>query len=122
MVRNDREGVFFPVLCAQCERPACAAACPYGALTRVDGVVKLEAEKCRGCRLCILVCPFGAISLWPGEKTVQKCDLCGGDPLCAHSCPSGCLSFGEEEAYNRARRRELAARALEEHVGLEGRA
>ncbi|QGP93116.1 Anaerobic dimethyl sulfoxide reductase chain B [Neomoorella glycerini] len=114
VVRREKEGAFIPLVCAHCEEPVCQAVCPYGAISRVDGIVRVEQQKCRGCRLCLQVCPFGALRQLPGQKTVQKCDLCGGDPQCARYCPSGSLQYVEEEVYNRSRRRELAARVWDE--------
>lgn len=40
---------------------ACAAACPYGALS-ADGALKLDMGKCLFCGECAEVCPGGAVS------------------------------------------------------------
>ncbi len=54
---------FIPALCNQCENAPCAAACPTGAMHKGDGDITMHTpEKCIGCRTCIAMCPYGAIS------------------------------------------------------------
>lgn len=49
--------------------------CIAGALSKKDGVVCIDQNKCVGCHTCVLVCPYGA--LMPSESGVmQKCELC----------------------------------------------
>jgi molybdopterin-containing oxidoreductase family iron-sulfur binding subunit len=97
--------------------------CPTGATyQREDGIVKIDGEKCVGCKACMLACPYDARSIWeettpyfnghetPYEKmvysnhtkgAVQKCDFCsdridrGLKPLCVETCPTGALIFGD---------------------------
>ncbi|MEM1515515.1 MAG: 4Fe-4S dicluster domain-containing protein [Candidatus Bathyarchaeia archaeon] len=53
------ERVFLPMPCMQCEEPACMKACPTEAITRrEDGIVITDYDKCIGCRLCIVACPY----------------------------------------------------------------
>jgi len=46
--------------CIGCE--ACVDACPFGALSMVDGVAEVD-EKCTACGACLDVCPVDALSL-----------------------------------------------------------
>src|SRR5512143_2042480 len=97
----------YPAVCQQCEKPACAAACPTKALTRDEerGVVELNEGKCIGCRMCRLACPFGAIN-WVAGKPA-KCDLCGGDPACIRLCEPHAISYGEPNSTAVSKRRAL---------------
>ncbi len=96
-VRFPDDYFFSPSVCHQCESPACAQVCPTGALTKnlETGVVDWDKEKCVGCKMCLVSCPFGAIYMVGSE--IVKCDLCGGDPVCAKFCRMEALTYGEVE-------------------------
>lgn len=84
-------------VCKQCKNPGCEAACRFGAITRTDGVVVINADKCLGCGKCAKACPFGAVYILSGAKRrAVKCDLCittdNGRPSCAAACPLDCIS------------------------------
>ena len=107
LVRDEK--FCLPIQCRHCEDAPCLAACVKGAITRVDGQVYINEEKCIGCKDCIMACPFGAIALLPvsrnGEAVYQqdsdqpqivasKCDLCmniEGGPACVRACPNQAL-------------------------------
>ena len=59
--------------------PPCVEACLVGAITKTaDGPVVYDADKCIGCRYCMLACPFG-IPRYEWEKTmpfIRKCTMC----------------------------------------------
>jgi len=49
----------FPVRCNQCKEAPCVDACPTGASQqREDGIVWIDADKCIGCRYCVVACPY----------------------------------------------------------------
>jgi carbon-monoxide dehydrogenase iron sulfur subunit len=111
------EEISIPILCQQCEEPWCAAICPSGAITKgtdvVSGasVVTVSEEKCVGCKMCMLACPYGNIVV--GEKgCAEKCDLCEGDPQCVKFCPRGALTFVDVSDSIRERKQKLAATLL----------
>ena len=95
------ESAFFvPVVCFQCKKPFCEDVCPTGALTKneINGafVVLVDTDKCVGCKMCTLACPFGCINI-SNEGVAKKCDLCGGQPECVVFCPTNALEFKEEK-------------------------
>lgn len=91
--------ISFAVNCRHCDNPLCVKGCISGALSKKDGVVCIDTEKCVGCYTCILSCPYGAIM--PGEgHAVQKCELCmnqsSGEPACAAHCPNRAIVYEED--------------------------
>lgn len=90
--------------CMHCLDPACASACPVAALYQTDrGSVVYRAERCLGCRYCMIACPFSVPRYeWNEGLTprVGKCDFCddrvarGMVTACAAACPTGALKFG----------------------------
>jgi anaerobic carbon-monoxide dehydrogenase iron sulfur subunit len=93
------DAFFVPVVCFQCKDPHCMEVCPTGALTKndVNGAfaVLVDKEKCVGCKMCTLACPFGCITIGH-ESIAKKCDLCGGQPECVVFCPTGAIQFQDE--------------------------
>ncbi len=84
----------------------CVAACKYDALKIVDGVAKVDQEKCVGCMACAAECPRGLIvpmeygkdviiacaSNAKGAVTTRACSAgCIGCGLCAKICPQGAI-------------------------------
>ncbi len=89
--------------CFHCLDPACASACWVKALEKSsDGPVTYTADRCIGCRYCIVACPFD-VPTFQWEETfplVSKCTLCfervsrGEGTACAAACPVGAIRFG----------------------------
>jgi len=84
-------------VCRQCNRAACAAACPEGAIVRDEslGIWVIRHESCVRCGTCVKACPFASMFWWSDEQGPVKCDLCGGDPRCARACHFGVIRFAE---------------------------
>jgi len=87
-----------PVVCSQCEEPACAEACPTDALQRVDGLVTLDEDKCIFCYDCVEACTFEAMYVHRDYGLPIKCDMCGGDPQCVGKCPKQAIRLVAEAA------------------------
>ncbi|MDY6913630.1 MAG: 4Fe-4S dicluster domain-containing protein [Planctomycetota bacterium] len=114
------EGTFgVPLQCRHCEDAPCVAICPTEAIYRASDdnpPVLMDRDRCIGCRMCMLVCPFGVISLSRDGKAMIKCDLCierteeGELPACVAACPTAALQFVELDDALRQKRREAAAR------------
>lgn len=110
VVKTDE--VKMPVQCRQCKDAPCARVCPTRALVQDDGVVTMRAQFCAACRLCIMACPYGAISLsfiglpeedeagaMHGREVAVRCDLCSewraregkSSCACVEACPTKAL-------------------------------
>ena len=87
----------YAVSCRHCDEPHCVENCISGALTKQDGVITIDKEKCVGCFTCVLSCPYGCITP-TGTGVMQKCELCvenGGTPRCVLGCPNNAIVFEE---------------------------
>ncbi len=90
----------FALQCRHCEEAPCLEACITGAMQRDrrTEAVLCDEEKCVGCWMCIMVCPFGVIKRdLESKKVASKCDLCLGEdmPVCVQNCPNEALTFEE---------------------------
>ena len=90
----------FALQCRHCEEAPCLEACITGAMHRdkETNAVLCDEDKCIGCWMCIMVCPFGAIKRDLSKKKVaSKCDLCYGEesPVCVRNCPNEALVYEE---------------------------
>ena len=107
---------FMRKLCMNCEDPTCASVCPVGALEKTAlGPVTYDADKCMGCRYCMVACPFG-VPKYEWNKLlprVRKCDMCskraaaGRPTACAEICSTGATKFGERDALIREARQRI---------------
>lgn len=93
--------IFIPVLCMQCDAPACKSVCPVNAISkRKDGLVVIDKNRCIACGSCTKACPYGVPYLL--QKS-DKCDFClvarldkrEKESYCAKSCVSGAIVFGD---------------------------
>ncbi len=94
---------YISLACNHCANPACAKACPTGAMHKrsEDGLVVVNQSVCIGCRNCESACPYGAPQFDFNKKVMSKCDGCyvrvgqGLKPVCVESCPQRALDFDE---------------------------
>ncbi|HHV37892.1 MAG TPA: 4Fe-4S dicluster domain-containing protein [Tepidimicrobium sp.] len=93
----DSVGLQVPMTCLQCDDPHCMTVCTVGAITKdpKTGVVKVDDEKCIGCKMCVSACPFGNMTYSSRHEGVVKCDLCDGEPQCVKLCPSDAIEYKE---------------------------
>jgi nitrate reductase beta subunit len=96
-VRLEYERTFMfylPRLCEHCLNPACAAACPSGAIYKrvEDGIVLVDQERCRGWRMCVSACPYKKTYYNRATGKAEKCTLCyprvevGLSTVCSDTC------------------------------------
>jgi formate dehydrogenase iron-sulfur subunit len=104
--------------CRHCLEPACASACPVGALRRTpEGPVAYDASICMGCRYCMIACPFRMTRYeWESATPrVRKCILCyervkSGEltePACTKACPTQATIFGDRDELLRIARERI---------------
>ncbi|MBW1890923.1 MAG: 4Fe-4S binding protein [Deltaproteobacteria bacterium] len=68
--------------------------------------VRVEAETCKACGLCVKRCPMDALQLKFSQKAGNKFkkaaalaqDACIGCGVCVHKCPTGSLTLVRKEA------------------------
>jgi carbon-monoxide dehydrogenase iron sulfur subunit len=116
IVKWEREGLHVPIICQQCEDPACANICPVQAISRdvdTDALI-VDYDCCVGCRMCIVACPFGAVTFDSDRRQAIKCDLCGGsEPWCVRFCEPGALTYELSPAVNLRKKRKAGRRVVE---------
>lgn len=73
----------------------CAAACPTGAIRVVDGVARVDREKCIHCGCCVASCPQRIITMRPknGQVAVACSSHKAGKAVKA-VCGAGCIACG----------------------------
>ncbi|MFC2070561.1 4Fe-4S dicluster domain-containing protein [Chloroflexota bacterium] len=103
VIKWEWEGRYVPMSCQQCESAPCKAICPVKAISRDESLnrVMVDYDTCIGCRMCVAVCPFGAMGFDTLGKKVIKCDLCDGDPQCVRFCETKAVQYveaGEQSA------------------------
>jgi len=54
--------------------------------------LKLEVEKCVGCRLCATVCPHAVFVIEDQKARIVDLDLCMECGACVGNCPTSALS------------------------------
>ncbi len=106
--------IFRVNVCKQCDSPPCAEACPEGAFIKDSrtGIVRIDTDKCTGCKCCLQACPYDAIRFDEERSIALKCDLCfdrvehGLYPACADNvCLAHCIYFGDAKEIETLRRK-----------------
>lgn len=118
--RTWTKPVYRKVQCNHCAEPACASACPVGALQKTaEGPVIYDEDLCIGCRYCMVACPFSIPAFEyddPLNPAIRKCTMCyhriaaGQEPACVEACPVEAITFGPRtEMIKNARARIVGA-------------
>lgn len=116
----------FPNRCRHCDPAPCMQVCPTEALIRdaATGSVLVRYDRCIGCAVCAMACPFGIIhfqgvhQLYFDREVNAKCDNCierqreGRIPACAEACKTGALEFGDADDLIRVSRKDFTLRMI----------
>jgi heterodisulfide reductase subunit A len=74
-----------------------------GGIDQEPNTAYIHEEDCSGCKSCIAICPYTAISFDGGkQKAVINPALCKGCGTCVASCPSGSIGqnlFEDQEIF-----------------------
>jgi len=94
--------------------------CPVKAIYRDDNMerVMVNYDVCIGCRSCVAICPFGAMSFNVIDRQVFKCDLCDGDPQCVRFCDEKAVDFVEANDVSILKKRTAAERLSSAERGV----
>src|SRR5690606_36809857 len=96
--------------------------CPTGATYRKATYTAVNTNRCIACRLCAMVCPFGAIHITTvgingrQKRAATKCDLCidrPAGPACEEACPTKAIRLVVSHQVIQAARQAAAQRYLE---------
>lgn len=105
-----------PITCRHCQEAYCIDACIAGVMHRTDeGVVTNlgKEQKCTGCWMCVMVCPYGVIQRDGEQRIALKCDRqCLDDqkvPACVRACPTQALVFTTVEEFEAKKRHQYLA-------------
>lgn len=73
----------------------CEKVCVFGAVKVVDGLAKVDPDKCVACGACVSECPRGIITLVPKKSKVHvACSNPLKGPLVKQVCSIGCIGCG----------------------------
>jgi Fe-S-cluster-containing hydrogenase component 2 len=114
-VKWMRSGIHIPMVCQQCDSPVCETICPMDAIGRDEntGAMVISYDRCVGCRMCVVFCPFGGAGIDAINSKITKCELCGGEPVCVKFCSPEALLYVPATSVNLMKQRAAAKRFSE---------
>jgi len=73
----------------------CERVCPFDAIHVIDGIARVDEEKCKACGKCIENCPRHMIELKPKKnKFAVACSSKDKGPNVMKVCKAGCIGCG----------------------------
>ncbi len=109
------EQTLIPLTCLHCEEAWCLNVCPAAAISRDEntGAVIIDSDKCAGCKMCILACPYGNIQFDEKDLVSTKCNLCEGNPRCVGHCVGAALNYEDVESFNERARKKVDRKIMD---------
>ena len=102
IVFEEKGPISFALQCRHCNDAPCVESCPTEAMfkDRKTGRILYDQDKCVGCWMCIMTCPYGVIKPdFKKKKVASKCDLCIKEefPACVEHCPNEALILVDDD-------------------------
>ena len=73
----------------------CVKECPFDAIHVIDGIAKVDEEKCKACGKCVAACPKNLIELVPQKSKYRvSCSSREKGPIVMKACEVGCIGCG----------------------------
>lgn len=73
----------------------CVKACPFEAISVVNGIAVVNKEACKACGKCVAACPKNLIELVPYSSEVHvMCSSLEKGPVVMKACDVGCIGCG----------------------------
>lgn len=71
----------------------CVTACAFDAIHIVDGIAKVDPDKCTGCKACVKACPKNVIDMVPAsQKVFVDCKNLDKGKAVKDVCQVGCIA------------------------------
>ncbi len=76
-------------------------------MAKIKGSIIVDRERCKGCGVCVVSCPFGVLKLSAEVNSkgynysfMANPDACTGCASCAVICPDSCITVYRQKASN----------------------
>lgn len=75
---------------------SCARACPFDAITILNGLPYIDESRCTGCKKCVATCPRGLLRVDPLNRTIfVRCANLEKGAIANKACNHACIACGK---------------------------